>query len=265
MDISKQSSIAKHLGSARQNKRIVKRPPDELTPSGQNEAYQAMKTLHTWFSDNGLGENAGYKIGCTTAVQQAHVGFDQPLGGGVLSKLVYSGNVNLSSDEYRRIGIETELAVRLKSSPPIKDAPYDCYSIARYVGEVMAALEIVDDRYDDYHSWPVESLIADDFFNAGCVLGEPFAPETVDLKDVTATTIVNGIEYGSGSGVDVMGHPYKALSHLVNTLAAAGISILEGELVLTGSLVQTHWTTHRSTKYLCSYSKPFGDLQIFVE
>jgi 2-keto-4-pentenoate hydratase len=38
-----------------------------------------------------------------------------------------------------------------------------------------------------------------------------------------------------------MGHPHNALAWLVNNLAAGGITLREGEIVLTGSLVQPKW------------------------
>ena len=39
------------------------------------------------------------------------------------------------------------------------------------VGAVMAAIEIVDDRYVDWRALDAPTLTADDFFGAGCVLG----------------------------------------------------------------------------------------------
>ena len=35
----------------------------------------------------------------------------------------------------------------------------------------MAAIEVVDDRYADYRALDAPTLVADDFFNAACVLG----------------------------------------------------------------------------------------------
>jgi 2-keto-4-pentenoate hydratase len=46
---------------------------------------------------------------------------------------------------------------------------------------------------------------------------------------------------GRGIGADVMGHPHNALAWLANNLAARGTTLRDGEIVLTGSLVQTVW------------------------
>ena len=43
--------------------------------------------------------------------------------------------------------------------------------MAGAVASCMAGMEIVDDRYVDYKSLDTPTLIADDFFDAGCVLG----------------------------------------------------------------------------------------------
>src|SRR5262245_12792558 len=86
------------------------------------------------------------------------------------------------------------------------------------------------------------TLIADDFFDAGCVLGEPAAEwRGFDLPSVVGVTRINGREVGRGRGADVMGHPFEALAWLANTLARRGKALRAGEFVFTGSVVETKW------------------------
>jgi 2-oxo-3-hexenedioate decarboxylase/2-keto-4-pentenoate hydratase len=86
------------------------------------------------------------------------------------------------------------------------------------------------------------TLVADDFFAAGCVLGKPVARSAApDLRDVVGRAVVNGVEVGRGTGADVLGHPHNALAWLANHLAADGKGLRAGEIVLTGSLVKTVW------------------------
>ena len=60
-------------------------------------------------------------------------------------------------------------------------------------------MEIVDDRYRDYRTLDVATLIADDFFNAGCVLGTPVTGwRELDLPAVTGVTRLNGRRGGAG-------------------------------------------------------------------
>jgi 2-oxo-3-hexenedioate decarboxylase/2-keto-4-pentenoate hydratase len=106
----------------------------------------------------------------------------------------------------------------------------------------MAAIEVVDDRYEDYRSLDVPTLIADDFFNAGCVLGEPLeAWRELELAGLRGRMTINGVEVGTGSGADILGHPLEALAWLADALAARGRHLNAGEFVLLGSVVETRW------------------------
>ena len=106
----------------------------------------------------------------------------------------------------------------------------------------MAGMEIVDDRYVDYKSLDTPTLIADDFFDGGCVLGRPIADwRSLDLPSLSGLTRINGVEVGRGRGADVMGHPFEALAWLANSLARRGRSLRASEFVFTGSVVETKW------------------------
>jgi len=88
------------------------------------------------------------------------------------------------------------------------------------------------------------TLVADDFFAAGCVLGKAVwcAPRRRTLASRSrAAPIVNGKEAGRGTGADVLGHPHNALAWLANHLAEEGKGLHAGQIVLTGSLVKTVW------------------------
>ena len=52
---------------------------------------------------------------------------------------------------------------------------------------------------------------------------------------------INGQERGRGVGGDVLGHPFTALTWLANQLAAHGVGLHRGHVVLTGSVVATQW------------------------
>jgi len=107
---------------------------------------------------------------------------------------------------------------------------------------VMAAFELVDDRNADYAHFASQilSVIADNAWNAGIVLGPP-APDwrTVDLGAAHGTMVMNGAVVGEGYGKDAMGHPLDALVWLANMLAKRGKSLSKGMIVMTGSIVAT--------------------------
>ena len=136
--------------------------------------------------------------------------------------------------------------MRLGRPLPAAEAPFDRADVAAAVESCMAAIEIVDDRYDDFRALDAASLVADDFFSAGAVLGAPVSVPIsgwsgLDLAALRGTMTINDAEVGSGTGADVMGHPFEALAWLANHAAATGRPLAEGDVVLTGSIVETNW------------------------
>ena len=129
------------------------------------------EVLHRLLGEAGRGPVAGHKIGCTTPVMQAFLGIPNPCAGGVLAAAVHERAAHVRHADYVRAGVECEIAVRLGADLPATGAPFDRARVAPAVAACHAAMEIVDDRYVDYRTLGVPTLIADDFFSAGCVLG----------------------------------------------------------------------------------------------
>jgi 2-keto-4-pentenoate hydratase len=113
----------------------------------------------------------------------------------------------------------------------------------------MAAMEVVDNRYGDIKTAPVPVMIADDFFQASCVLGPDVTDwRKLDLAAIHGRILFNGRDMGSATGAEVMGHPFEALAWLANRLAKSGRKLAAGEFVLTGSLVPVQWVAEFPTE-----------------
>ena len=231
---------AQRIATARAGRIPLARLPDDCRPETLAAGYAVQDAVHGALADLGWGELAGYKIGCTTAVMQAHLGLSAPCGGGVFASTVHHLSADLALADYVRVGCEIEIAVRMGAD--LADAPFDRQSVSGAVEACMAAMEIVDNRYVDSAVMGTATLIADDFFGAGCLLGEPVtAWRRLDLGAATGRLMVDGVEIGRGRGADVMGHPFEALAWLANNLAARGKRLRRGDIVLTGSLVMVHY------------------------
>jgi 2-keto-4-pentenoate hydratase len=212
--------------------------PPALRPGSPEEAYELQDAVHGEVEAL-LGRRVGYKIGCTTPVMQAYLGIPGPCSGGLFAGTTHGDGAVLDPASFVRVGIECEIAVRLSRD---LGAPVGVGDMSGAIAAYMPAIELVDDRYEDWRTIGTPTLIADDFFAAGAVLGRPVGPSQVgDLRSVTGRTWVNGVEVGAGTGADVMGHPHAALAWLAGHLAKRGRMLREGEIVLTGSLVQTVW------------------------
>ena len=217
--------------------------PGDLIPESITEGYAIQSALNSFLSHAGMGEMVGHKIGCTTPVMQAFIGINHPCAGRIFSQTVMHGSARIPRNGFVKIGIECEIAVQLAQDLPVQAEAYTRETVSAAVGAVMAAIELVDERYQDYRSLGIPTLIADDFFNAGCVLGEPvFDWQQLDLAALVGRTSINGIEVGRGSGALVMGHPFNALAWLANSRAEHGLPGLRaGEFILLGSVVETKW------------------------
>jgi 2-keto-4-pentenoate hydratase len=155
---------------------------------------------------------------------------------------VHASPASLRHGDFVRPGVECELAVRLAKPLAARPAPYGADEVADAVGACMPAIELVDDRYLDWRTTGTPTLIADDFFQAGIVLGRPAEDwRRLDLAALRGAMRINGEAVGEGSGADVMGHPFAALAWLANRLAAAGRPLAAGMVVMTGSIVETRW------------------------
>jgi 2-oxo-3-hexenedioate decarboxylase/2-keto-4-pentenoate hydratase len=174
---------------------------------------------------------------------QAFLGIPNPCGGNVYAKGVLRGGGRVPRSRFVRLGIECEIAVELGSDLVPGDMPFDRKGVAEAVQAVMAAIEIVDDRYRDFRTVGVPTLIADDFFHSGCVLGDRVTDwRRLDLASLAGATFIDGVQVGRGSGASVMGHPLNALAWLANARSKLGLEPLRrGEFVLLGSLVETQW------------------------
>jgi len=212
--------------------------PPELRPADVAAGYRVQDALHAALAGAGLGGRAGHKIGCTTPVMQQYLGIDHPCAGGVLAARTYRESASLRHGAFVRVGIECEIALLLGRDLPARERPYTPADVAPAIEACAAGIEIVDDRWVDYRAVDTPTLIADDFFNAACVLGTPrrFDP-ALDLASVRGAMSVNGSEVGRGTGADALGSPLHALAWL----ASARGGLKAGEFVFTGSMVQTHW------------------------
>jgi 2-keto-4-pentenoate hydratase len=216
--------------------------PDGCRPVDEAEAYAIQDALHARLEAAGRGPLAGYKIGCTTAVMQRFLGIGNPCAGGVLRSGVQRRDGSFQHADFLRVGVECEIAVRLDRDLPADGAPYDRHEVAAAVGACMAAIEVVDDRYENYRALDALTLVADDFFHAGCVLGQPVERwRDLDLPAFSGRMTINGEEVGRGRGGDVLGHPFAALAWLANLCAAHDRPLRAGAFVLLGSVVETRW------------------------
>ena len=236
-------AAAETIAAARRSRTPLEPLAAGIAPETEADGYLVQDTVHELLAAD-VGARVGCKIGCTSAVMQQYLDIPHPCGGGVFAKGVFASGAKLGHRDYVRVGVECEIAVKLARDLAPSQAPFTADSVGPAIEAYLPAIEIVDDRYVEWQTLGAPTLVADDFFAAGCVLGQSVPrPAAPDLLSVIGRAVVNGVEVGQGSGADVLGHPHHALAWLANHLASRGKTLRAGEIVLTGSLVKTVWLT----------------------
>jgi 2-keto-4-pentenoate hydratase len=224
-------------------KRALPATPAQLGHASLDEAYAVQEALQAMFVPE-RGDIAGYKIAITTPVMQQLMAIDQPLVGAIFARTIHRSPATLRHGDYRRIAVECEIALRLGADLPARSEPYTDNDVAAAVEECLPSIELIEDHgCDTYKEVGARGLIANNAWNAGCVLGAPVAAwRGLDLAAATGTMAINDNEIGRGRGGDVLGgHPLHVLAFVANTLSRRGRGLRRGMIVQTGSVVATQW------------------------
>lgn len=217
----------------------------ECRPADAQESMAIQDAVHELLTANGYGCVVGTKIGCTTKVMQDYLGVPHPCAGAIFDTTIRHGAGKFDFDTFLHVGVECEIAVKLGSDIPAEAAPHSIESVSDAVSAFYPAIEVVDDRYVDFVArepgW--RTWLADDFFGAGSVLGEPVTGwRSLDLAGLHGSMRINNVEVGQGHGRDIInGHPLEALVWLANAEAERGRNLPADWIVMLGSIVQTKW------------------------
>ncbi|HVY13995.1 MAG TPA: fumarylacetoacetate hydrolase family protein [Rhodopila sp.] len=205
---------------------------EPLRPKTIEEAYRLQDAAHRVAGD----ARVGWKVGSTSAAGQRVWGLHEPVYAGL-----FAGDRSLSLAEaldrpLTRPSLECEIAVVLGRDVDGADPNLSAEAVKQAIGACHIGCEIIDNRYGEPMAFGVPTLIADDFFQAGFVIG---AENTVwkmqDLLTAEGFIDING-ERRTGSARDILS-AFDSLVWLARALARSGQLLRAGEIVLTGTLV----------------------------
>src|SRR3954468_11870987 len=77
-----------------------------------------------------VGDTVGYKVGLTSATMQKFCGIDHPIAGVVLASRVHRSGAAVRRADFGRLGLEFEIAVRIKSDVPVAGVPCTAEMVA---------------------------------------------------------------------------------------------------------------------------------------
>jgi 2-keto-4-pentenoate hydratase len=224
---------AEHIAALFRERRQIDILPADLMPADLGEAY-AIRAAFEAIERPRRGEVAGYKIGLTTPIMQKLCGVDEPCYGAIFASEVHNRRTELPVRNYCRLGIETEIAMRLGEDLPNGGGR----------DRVAAAVEALHggDRTARGSALTTSgssaAAVVPAMVERRTVIGTPVTEwRRRDLSTVSSYLTISGREIGAGKGGDVMGNPLNALAWLADKLAAAGTPLKRGMIVLTGSMV----------------------------
>ncbi|MFD8566867.1 2-keto-4-pentenoate hydratase [Streptomyces sp. NPDC059639] len=174
----------------------------------------------------------GHKVGLSSEVMQRMMGVDEPDYGHLLDDMVLPGPA-VDASRYCFPRIEVEIGYVLgKPLPGEGCTTEDVLAATEYV---VPALELIDSRISDWRIGLADT-IADNASSAGVILGDArVAPRDLNLADIEAVLHQDGTEIARGNTSAVLGDPTEAVAWLARKVAAFGVRLEAGHLVLPGS------------------------------
>jgi 2-keto-4-pentenoate hydratase len=226
-----------------QRTRAPYRPLDAAVRAAPLEdAYRIQDALHRLMSEAGRGTIAGWKVALTSKTMQQLTGVDQPAAGAIFSTAVLQSHARVDLAGYHHLGVEFEVAVRLGEDLPASGGPWTRASVADRATACMPAFELVEDGHADYQTLDAFTLVAQNTWNGGVVLGAPVAAwRSVDLETAVTRCWVNDAPAGQGKTGDALGHPLEAVAWLANLLNGRGRMLARDMIVMTGSSITTRF------------------------
>lgn len=229
--------------------RIDNRPPT------LDEAYAVQSEIVARALRSGGTSIAGYKVGLTTEKMQKFCGVAQPIAGRIFTSGVCASGATLKKADFHRLGIESELALRIGKDVPARSGS-NVGDLIACVDAIAAAFEVIDDRDADYAHLEASSIVVENSWNKGIVLGEAVSPAAFgDLRGMEGKLLVNGEQVATGSSSDVMSGPLSVLAWVAQFAHEAGLELEPGHWIMTGSIIPTKFAVEGDT-----YSFQLGTL-----
>jgi 2-oxo-hept-3-ene-1,7-dioate hydratase len=243
MPLSKEHirAAAERLHRAEKTRTQIRQLSQEFPAITIEDAYAIQKA---WIEIK-VGEGRivkGHKIGLTSKAMQSALNINEPDSGVLLDDMFFTDGGLVPSDRFIATRVEAELAFIMSR----RLAGPDCtmFDVLNATDFVVPALEILDTRIERVDgetkaTRKIFDTIADNAANAGIVLGgRPLRPLDADLRWIGALCFRNGQLEETGLAAGVLNHPATSVAWLANKIAALGLALEPGQVVLAGSFIR---------------------------
>ena len=233
LEHSAMEMIAQHRSGSR-----FKNLSQEFQPKNLTDAYEAQDMFHRLSNRGILG---GFKIALASKVQQELTGVNHPLYGGIFAKEIIMSPAKIPFKSNLSLGLEFELAVTISQEITSEAGLFDKNSVRAIIDIVCPAFEIIIDRGADYADLDPMSMVVDNVWCGGVVLGAPVPNwQRIELNKLDATLMWNDRPPETALVGDA--NPLDSLVWLINSLLVRNKKIPKGAVIITGSVFKTRNT-----------------------
>jgi 2-keto-4-pentenoate hydratase len=175
----------------------------------------------------------GKKIGLTSIAVQKQLRVAEPDFGYLTSDMLVQNGKDVPLVKLIAPKVEGEVAFVLKNE--LRGPNVSVEDVLAATDYLLPAIEIIDSRVRDWKI-KIADTIADNASSALFVLGEErHSIKDLDLQLAGMALRVNGEVLSTGVASACLGNPAVAVAWLANAMGKFGVSLLPGEIILSGA------------------------------
>ena len=227
--------IAQFMLDQHYSKKNFQNLTETLMPSNFDEAYKVQEIFQ---KNSGRGELGGFKIALASKIQQELCGIDHPIAGGIFANEIKSSPSTFDLKNFHGLGLEFEIAVTLSDDLKPDMGPFNKENIRKYIKCLSPAFELIIDRNADYSNIDPLTMITDNAWCSGIVLGKEIPNwEKLDLDTIQSELLWNN-EAPQGAMIKDA-TPLESLAWVSNLFTSMGRTIPKNSVIITGSVIKT--------------------------
>ena len=227
--------IAQFMLNQHKSQQNFQNLPQTLMPENLEEAYETQKIFQ---KNSGRGELGGFKIALASKVQQELCGIDHPIAGGIFANEIKTSPATFELHNFHGLGLEFEIAVTLSDDLKPEMGPFNNQNIRKFIKSLSPAFELIIDRDANYSNINPLSMITDNAWCSGVVLGK----ELADWTNLDLDTIHSKLFWNDEIPQNAMikdAKPIDSLLWVSNLLTSLGRTIPKNSVIITGSVIKT--------------------------
>ena len=227
--------IAQFMFDQHNLKKNFQNLPEILMPTDFDEAYKVQEIFQ---KNSGRGELGGFKIALASKIQQELCGIDHPIAGGIFANEIKSSPSTFVLQNFHGLGLEFEIAVTLSDDLKPNMGSFNKDNIRKYIKCLSPAFELIIDRNADYSNIDPLTMITDNAWCSGIVLGKEIPNwEKLDLDTIQSELLWNN-EAPQGAMIKDA-TPLESLAWVSNLFTSMGRIIPKNSVIITGSVIKT--------------------------